>query len=85
MIGWPSREWGEIGLDISVPRAGMAIDDAEPDIVAARPDRRQQGPKARVRVERAAEVGYGTITKKLVRDAIEARGGVVNKSQGVVA
>ena len=45
VIGWPSREWGEIGLDISVPRAGMAIDDAEPDIVAAEPIAGNKAPK----------------------------------------
>ena len=68
-----------------VPRTGMTIDEAE---LIAWLRGRIAGYKVPRRVFVWSELpksGYGKITKKLVRDAIEARGGVAKKSLGATA
>jgi fatty-acyl-CoA synthase len=76
VLGWPDREWGEIGVAVCVPRAGATIVEAE--LIGWLRSRiaTYKVPKRVIVWDELPKSGYGKITKKLVRDALEARGGL---------
>jgi acyl-CoA synthetase (AMP-forming)/AMP-acid ligase II len=74
VLGVPDPLWGEVGIAVTVPRAGIQIDTAE--LLAFLGDRlsRYKLPRHVFVQEFLPKSGYGKITKALVRQDLEARG-----------
>ena len=74
VLGIPDRHWGEVGVAVIVPRAGEAVEEAA--LLAWLDGRmaRYKMPKRVFAWEALPRSGYGKITKKLVREEMEARG-----------
>ena len=74
IVGVPDPTWGEIGIAVCVVRAGASMTERElldwmDDKVA-----RYKLPKRVFFWDELPKSGYGKITKKIVRDELEARG-----------
>jgi len=75
VLGWPDPFWGEIGVAVCVPKAGQRIDEQEllawlgPRVAS------YKVPKRVVVWPELPKSAYGKITKKLIRDTLEQRGG----------
>ena len=74
VLGVPDRVWGEIGVAVAVPRAGMAVDEATLLAWMDGKVARYKVPKRVFFWDALPRSGYGKITKKLIRDELEARG-----------
>ncbi|ARP87411.1 acyl-CoA synthetase [Bordetella genomosp. 9] len=74
VVGVPDPTWGEVGIMVCVPRPGHEIDEpAMMDWLQSRLARYKM-PRRVFFWEALPRSGYGKITKKLVREALEARG-----------
>jgi acyl-CoA synthetase (AMP-forming)/AMP-acid ligase II len=74
VVGVPDRHWGEVGVAVIVPRAGEAVEEAA---LLAWLDGRMARYKMPRRVfawDALPRSGYGKITKRMVREEMEARG-----------
>lgn len=74
IVGVPDPLWGEVGVAVCVARDGAAVSEAD---VAAFLDGKVSRYKLPKRVffwEALPKSAYGKITKKMVREALEARG-----------
>ena len=74
IVGVPDRTWGEAGIAVCVRRPGVALEEASllswlEDKVA-----RYKMPKRVVFWEELPRSAYGKITKKMVREELQARG-----------
>ena len=74
IVGVPDRTWGEVGIAVCVCRPGAVLDEAGllhwlEDKVA-----RYKQPKRVVFWDELPKSAYGKITKKIVREELEARG-----------
>jgi len=74
VLGVPNRKWGEVGLAVCVPNAAVSGDD----LLAWMADKvaRYKLPHHVVFWDEMPKSAYGKITKKMIREALEARGQV---------
>lgn len=74
ILGAPDPKWGEIGIAVCVRATGATVTGA--DVAAFLMDRvaRYKQPHRVVFLEEMPKSGYGKITKKLVREVLEAQG-----------
>lgn len=74
IVGVPDPMWGEVGVAVCVPRAGFEI--VEADLIAFLEGKvaRYKLPKRVFVFEALPKSAYGKITKKMVREDLEARG-----------
>jgi fatty-acyl-CoA synthase len=84
IVGVPDRTWGEAGIAVCVRRAGATLDEAMlldwlEDKVA-----RYKLPKRVVFWDELPKSAYGKITKKLVREALEAHGCLAEPAPTVI-
>ena len=82
VLGVPDPTWGEIGIAVCVPREGMAL--TEEDVMAFLFDKvaRYKLPRRVILRESLPKSGYGKITKKMVREELEAAGLIGERAQG---
>lgn len=76
VLGWPDPFWGEIGVAVCVPRSGRVIDEKELMTFLGSQLATYKIPKKVVVCGELPKSAYGKITKKLVREMLEQRGGV---------
>lgn len=74
ILGVPDPMWGEVGVAVCVPRPGAAIDEAELIAFLDGKVARYKLPKRVFVFEALPKSAYGKITKKMVREELEARG-----------
>jgi acyl-CoA synthetase (AMP-forming)/AMP-acid ligase II len=74
VLGVPDRQWGEVGVAVLVPRPGQAPTESE--LLGWLDGRvaRYKLPRRIVFWDELPRSGYGKITKKMVREEMEARG-----------
>lgn len=74
VLGVPDPTWGEIGVAVCVPKAGAVVEEGE--LIAWMGDKvaRYKLPRKVFFWEALPKSGYGKITKKMVREELEARG-----------
>jgi fatty-acyl-CoA synthase len=74
VVGVPDRHWGEVGVAIVVPRGGETVEEAA--LLAWLDGRlaRYKLPRRVFAWEALPRSGYGKITKKMVREEMDARG-----------
>jgi acyl-CoA synthetase (AMP-forming)/AMP-acid ligase II len=74
IVGVPDRTWGESGIAVCVCRPGASLDEAA--LLGWLEDKvsRYKLPKRVVFWDELPKSAYGKITKKIVREALEARG-----------
>jgi acyl-CoA synthetase (AMP-forming)/AMP-acid ligase II len=74
IVGVPDRTWGEVGYAVAVLRPGAVL--AEADLLAWMEGKvsRYKLPKRVFFWDEMPKSGYGKITKKIVKEAMEARG-----------
>ena len=74
IVGVPDPMWGEVGVAVCVPRAGATLEEA--DLLAFLDGKvsRYKLPKRVFVFEALPKSAYGKITKKMVREDLEARG-----------
>ena len=85
VLGMPDRVWGEVGVAVAVTNPGMSLDEAE--LLAWMEGRiaRYKLPKRVFFWDELPKSAYGKITKKLVREELQARGCVAQPAQPVSA
>ena len=73
IVGVPDKTWGEVGVAVCVLRRDAQLKERElwPGWETRFP---LQASQASLLLGCAAEVGYGKITKRIVREELEARG-----------
>ncbi|MBA4791535.1 MAG: AMP-binding protein [Rhizobiales bacterium] len=74
ILGVPDPMWGEVGVAVCVPRPGAAIEEAELLAFLDGKVARYKLPKRVFVFEALPKSAYGKITKKMVREELEARG-----------
>jgi fatty-acyl-CoA synthase len=75
VLGWPDPFWGEVGVAVCVAKAGQRIDEQELLAWLGAQVASYKVPKRVIVWDEMPKSAYGKITKKLVRDALEQRGG----------
>lgn len=83
ILGVPDRTWGEVGVAVCVLRPGAKLN--EPELLAWLEPKvaRYKLPKRVVFWDALPRSGYGKVTKKMIREELDARGdlGVVGPSR----
>jgi len=74
ILGVPDPQWGEIGLAVCVPAAGASPDPSEIGAFLSGKVSRYKMPARYLFIEEMPTSAYGKITKKLVRDYLNAKG-----------
>lgn len=74
ILGVPDPMWGEVGVAVCVPRAGADVKEAEVLSFLDGKVSRYKLPKRVFVFEALPKSAYGKITKKMVREELEARG-----------
>ncbi|THF54830.1 acyl-CoA synthetase [Ollibium composti] len=74
VLGVPDPAWGEAGIAVCVPAQGATVGEAELIAFLDGKLARYKMPKRFIFIEEMPKSAYGKITKKLVREALEARG-----------
>ncbi|MCT4578663.1 acyl-CoA synthetase [Donghicola sp.] len=74
ILGCPHRTWGEVGLAICVLEAGHDVDEAELNALLAAKLAKYKLPSQYIYLPEMPKTGYGKVTKKLVREELEAQG-----------
>lgn len=74
ILGVPDPMWGEVGVAVCVPRAGAALEEGELLAFLDGKVARYKLPKRVFVFEALPKSAYGKITKKMVREELEARG-----------
>ncbi|WP_265516558.1 acyl-CoA synthetase [Nitratireductor luteus] len=74
VLGVPDRKWGEVGLAVCVTEPGQSVSEAELAAMLQGRLARYKLPHRYVFLDEMPKTGYGKITKKLVREELEARG-----------
>ncbi|WP_442504277.1 acyl-CoA synthetase [Marinivivus vitaminiproducens] len=74
VLGVPDPTWGEIGIAVCVPRPDAQVTEAEMAAFLGDKMARYKLPKRFFFQNALPKSGYGKITKKLVREDLEARG-----------
>jgi len=74
VLGVPDRRWGEVGLAVCVATDGASVSDDELNALLAPRLAKYKWPQRYVFLDEMPKTGYGKITKRLVRDELDARG-----------
>ena len=74
ILGVPDRVWGEIGVAVAVLRHGSVVDESALLAWMDGKVARYKMPKRVFFWEALPKSGYGKITKKIIRDELDARG-----------
>ncbi|GAA0771138.1 acyl-CoA synthetase [Roseibium denhamense] len=74
IIGIPDPQWGEVGLAVCVPATGETADAAELSDFLSGKVSRYKMPARYLFIDEMPTSAYGKITKKLVRETLEAKG-----------
>lgn len=74
IVGVPDRAWGEVGIAVAVLRSGATLDDRELLAWMEGKVARYKLPKRVFFWDELPKSGYGKVTKKSVREELEARG-----------
>ncbi|WP_102225275.1 acyl-CoA synthetase [Acidimangrovimonas sediminis] len=74
VFGVPDPQWGEVGVAVCVPKPGATVTEAEIAALLAEKVSRYKIPKRILFLDEMPKSAYGKITKKLVRETLEARG-----------
>ena len=74
VLGVPDPAWGEAGIAVCVAEPGAVVGEAELLSFLDGKIARYKMPKRFIFIEEMPKSAYGKITKKLVREALEARG-----------
>ena len=74
ILGVPHKQWGEVGLAVCVCEAGKSVTGDEITALLKDSLAKYKLPQDYVFLDEMPKTGYGKITKKLVREALEARG-----------
>lgn len=74
ILGVPHPRWGEVGLAVCTCTADAQPDESEITAMLEGKLARYKLPQAYVFLDEMPKTGYGKITKKLVREALEDRG-----------
>jgi acyl-CoA synthetase (AMP-forming)/AMP-acid ligase II len=74
VLGVPDPAWGEAGIAVCVAAQGANVGEAELIAFLDGKLARYKMPKRFIFIEEMPKSAYGKITKKLVREALEARG-----------
>lgn len=82
ILGVPDRTWGEVGVAVCVLRPGAKLN--EPELLAWLEPKvaRYKLPKRVVFWDELPRSGYGKITKKMIREELDARGDLGVVGQG---
>ena len=85
VLGMPDRVWGEVGVAVAVTNPGMSL--GEEELLAWMEGRiaRYKLPKRVFFWDELPKSAYGKITKKLVREELQARGCLAQPAQPVSA
>ncbi|MBV1702520.1 MAG: acyl-CoA synthetase [Hyphomicrobiales bacterium] len=80
VLGMPDKTWGEIGVAVCVLRAGEQAGEA--DMIAFLQDKmaRYKMPKHFLFWDELPKSGYGKVPKRLIRERIEANGGLAGRA-----
>ena len=76
VVGVPDPVWGEIGIAVCVARPGQSASETEIAEFLAPKIARYKMPKRFLFWEALPKSGYGKVPKRMVRDELEARGGL---------
>jgi acyl-CoA synthetase (AMP-forming)/AMP-acid ligase II len=84
IVGVPDRSWGEVGIAACVLRSGAAL--SEEELLAWMDGKvaRYKLPKRVFFWDELPKSGYGKITKKIVREELEARGCLAGMHETIV-
>jgi fatty-acyl-CoA synthase len=74
ILGMPDRKWGEVGLAVVVTAPGAVVEEADIAALVASRLAKYKLPARYVFLDEMPKTGYGKITKKLVREELQARG-----------
>ena len=74
IVGVPDRQWGEVGVAVAVLKPGAMLDEAALMAWLDGKVSRYKLPKRVFFWDELPKSGYGKITKKLIREALDARG-----------
>ncbi|PTW61367.1 acyl-CoA synthetase (AMP-forming)/AMP-acid ligase II [Breoghania corrubedonensis] len=74
VLGIPDPQWGEVGIAVCVAKPGANVSEDEIAALLAAKVSRYKIPKQIFFLEEMPKSAYGKITKKLVRETLEARG-----------
>jgi acyl-CoA synthetase (AMP-forming)/AMP-acid ligase II len=74
ILGMPDRKWGEVGLAVVVTAPGAVVEEADIAALVASKLAKYKLPARYVFLDEMPKTGYGKITKKLVREELQARG-----------
>ncbi|WP_375258153.1 acyl-CoA synthetase [Citreimonas sp.] len=74
VLGVPDPVWGEVGMAVCVPRAGAQPDTDDLLAWLAPQIARYKQPRHAVLWDALPKSAYGKITKKIIRETLEARG-----------
>ncbi|MCI5042006.1 MAG: acyl-CoA synthetase, partial [Donghicola eburneus] len=74
ILGCPHRTWGEVGLAVCVLEDGHDVDEAELNALLAAKLAKYKLPSQYIYLPEMPKTGYGKVTKKLVREELEAQG-----------
>jgi fatty-acyl-CoA synthase len=77
IVGVPDRQWGEVGVAVAVLKPGAMLDEAALLAWLEGKVARYKLPKRVFFWDEMPKSGYGKITKKIVKEALEARGCLV--------
>lgn len=85
VLGLPDPEWGESGVAVIVPRAGKKLSESEVLACIDGKVARYKMPRQVFFWDELPKSAYGKITKKIVREELEARGVTFAKPEQTVA
>ena len=85
MLGVPDPMWGEVGVAVCVPREGATVDEKTLADYMLPKITRYKMPKRFLFWDALPKSGYGKITKKMVREELEAAGLIGKKGQSDAA
>lgn len=74
VLGVPDERWGEVGLAVCVCKQGQSVSEYELASLLVERLAKYKLPKRYVFFDEMPKTGYGKITKKLVREALEDKG-----------
>lgn len=74
IVGVPDRTWGEVGIAVCVLREGAALDELGLTTWLDGKVARYKVPRRTFFWEALPRSGYGKITKRMIREELEARG-----------
>lgn len=78
VLGVPNPRWGEVGLAVCVCNVGQSVTEDELAALLVERLAKYKLPNRYVFFDDMPKTGYGKVTKKLIREALEAKGLLTN-------